>query len=155
MPDPDQELVAEVVEAGRVVVRPGDAGVRRAIGPPASESETAFQAAAMATAGFVGVSGGQAASQAAGRDRLESAVERLAEQRLQPLEDGRAGAAGVKRVGSAVPEDRVMVEAAEPAVGGLGLGAELGGLLGLLLAGPWSRRRWGLAGRRASISIWV
>ena len=43
--------------------------------------------------------------------------------------------AGVEDVRLAVPEDRVMGQAAEPAVGGLGLGADPGGLLGLLPLG--------------------
>ena len=83
----------------------------------------------------VGVRPGQARGQAAGGDRLEGAVERLAEEGLQPLEDGGAGGAGVEDAALAVPEDRVMVEPAEPAVGGLGLGAEAGGFLGLLALG--------------------
>ena len=70
-------------------------------------------------------------------------VERLAEEGLEPFEDGRAGRAGVEDAGLAVPEDRVMVEPAEPAVGGLGLGAEPGGFLGLLALGLGRRARSG------------
>ena len=51
---------------------------------------------------------------------------------LKAVEHVRAGAAGVERIGSAVPEDGTVVEAPEPAVGGFGLGSPLGGLLGFL-----------------------
>ena len=83
----------------------------------------------------VGVWPRQAGGQATGGDRLEVAVECFPEERPKPLQDGSAGGARVQDAGLAIPEDGVMVEPAEPAVGGLGLGAEAGGFLRFLALG--------------------
>src|SRR5690606_22047419 len=48
---------------------------------------------------------------------------------------GVGGGAGVQGAGAGVPEDRVHLPSSVAAVGGLGLGADLGGLLGLLALG--------------------
>ena len=122
VPDPDQELVAEEIEAGGIVARP-----RRHWTVPRRCRLTSERRPRSRFADrepwLAGVARSQTVGQAAGRDRLERPVEGLAEQGLKPVEDGRAGAAGVERVRLPVPEDRKVVEAAETAVGGFGLGA--------------------------------